>query len=362
MSPVTWSWRRATALVTTGAFLLGMGGTTALAAGAESTIQIAHDPLNCVVTDLAPKIDAGVAPGNIFAKGYVYFKAAGTDDFYYAPMAGTPLLISGVLPRPLPDTKAIDYFVRATDVQDLAKKTPDYVPPVVPGNACKTKGVAVGKDGAGLTIGLTREGQNPAPPGFNRKDIAFIILFSGATVTLAEALGGSGSSTVKKGGGLSTGASVALGAVVVGAGALVIANNNKSKNATSTPTVTPTSTRTPTPTISFQFVEADATWSGIGNVTVEIRDPNGLLVGTNLPAGCESTASRTERVLLQGVLAPGTYRVTLTANDCPPTGGAPASIATALTVVQSGGAPKCPNTFINVPVGSTVQGCSFTIP
>jgi hypothetical protein len=73
---------RVTALVTAAALLFGGTGATLLAAGTESPIQIAHDPLSCVVTDFAPKIDAGVAPGQIFDKGYVYFKAAGTDDYY----------------------------------------------------------------------------------------------------------------------------------------------------------------------------------------------------------------------------------------------------------------------------------------
>lgn len=367
-------WYRTTAVVTAAALLFGGAGASLLAAGTESPIQIAHDPLSCVVTDLAPRIDAGVAPGTIFDKGYVYFKAAGTDDYYYAPMAGKPALITGVLPRPLPETKAIDYYVRATDTQDLAKRTSEFVPPVVPGNACKTsKGVPVGKDGANLTIGLTRAGQDPAPPGFNRRDIAFVILFGGATVTFAEALrargasttGSSGGSTssakTASGGGLSTGAAIGIGAVVVGAGALVIANNNRNHSNTPTPTPTVPPTSTPTPTSSFQFLEADATWSGIGNVDVEIHDPSNQIVGTNLPAGCESTASRTEHVLLQGVLAPGTYRVMLKGSDCSG-GGAPASIATALTVVQSGGAPKCTNTFVNVPLGSSVLGCQFTIP
>ena len=80
------------------------------------------------------------------------------------------------------------------------------MPPVVPGNACKAKGTAVGSEGAGLTIGLTKEGQSPVPPGFNRKDIVFVILVSGATVSLAAALGGAGGS-----GGAAGGATVAKG-------------------------------------------------------------------------------------------------------------------------------------------------------
>jgi hypothetical protein len=367
--------RRAVALVTVCAFGLGVFVVPAMSAGmiqqgqtgsGQSPLEIAHDPLNCVVTDLAPTVDAKVAPPPQFEKGYVYFKASGTEDFYYTPMKGQAESLEGVLPRPLPETKAIDYKLRARDVAALTKETREYVPPVVPGSACKAKGTAVGPEGAGLTIGLTKEGQSPVPPGFNRKDIAFVILVSGATVTLAAALGGAG------GGGTAGGATVAktgggkglliAGGVVVAAGAAIaIANNNKSSNtATPVPTATPTptSTPTPTPTPSFAFVEADATWSGMGDVDVQILNAGGAAVGTVLPSGCESTAQRTERVLLQGPAA-GTYRLMLSAKTCG--SGTPASIATVISV-QSSGQVKCPNTFVNVPVGGSVTGCTFTMP
>ncbi len=382
-------WRQSAALLTAAALLFaGVEASPAGAAPAVSPVDISHDPLKCVNTDYAPRVDAAVAPGKDLDKGYVYFKAAGTEDFYYAVMKGAPENLEGVLPRPMPETKAVDYKIRATDVRELAKEIGEFTPPVVPGNACKVKGapagVPVGKEGAGLTIGLTRDGQAPVPPGFNRRDIAFVILFGGATVTLAAALkpggtttassgaasgsgGAAAGATGRSGSGMSTGLAVGLGAVAVAGGAIAIASNNKgSKNTnTFTPTGTATPTRTPTPTptataVPARFLDAAVTWSGIGNIDVEIRNPSNQVVGTNLPAGCESTASRTEHVLLQGTLPPGTYRVMLTASSCG-SPSAPASIATAVTV-QSDSGPKCNNAFVNVPVGTTVQGCQFTVP
>ncbi|MCA1581482.1 MAG: hypothetical protein LC796_08830 [Acidobacteria bacterium] len=383
--------REAAAIVTAAALLFsGLKAAPLAAAAAVSPVDISHDPLKCVNTDYAPKVDAAVAPGKDLDKGYVYFKAAGTEDFYYAVMKGAPENLEGVLPRPMPETRAIDYKIRATDVRELAREVGEFTPPVVPGNACKVRGapagVPVGKEGAGLTIGLTREGQNPVPPGFNRRDIAFVILFGGATVTLAAALKPGGTSSAASGGsagsgsagaaaggaaksgtGMSTGLAVGLGAVAVAGGAIAIANNNKSSKAASTvtPTATATATRTftPTPTstaVPARFIDAAITWSGTGNIDVEIRNPSNQVVGTNLPAGCESTASRTEHVLLQGVLPAGTYRVMLTASNCG-SATAPASIATAVTV-QSESGPKCNNAFVSVPVGTTVQGCQFTLP
>ena len=373
--------RRAVALLTVSGFAWVTLAVPALAAvpapaqqsnaspQAQSPLVISHDELPCVVTDLAPRVDAQVSPGPQMDKSYVYFKAAGTEDFYYTPMKGNPDNLEGVLPRPLPETKAIDYKLRARDVETLTKETREFVPPVVPGSACKAKGLPVPKEGAGLTIGLTKEGQNPVPPGFNKADIAYVILTTGAIVGIAAALKGgttaaaaSGGGGAGAGGGSNTLLYVVGGAAVVG-GAVAIASNNKSSD-TATPTPSPsataTSTRTvtPTPTPIVTLI-GTATWSGLGDVDVQILDPNGQSVGFDVPSGCESTGQRTEQVILQGPSA-GTYRLMLSAKSCGI--GTPSSIA-AVASVQSNGQPKCANTFVNVPVGgSAVQVCSFTVP
>lgn len=119
----------------------------------------------------------------------------------------------------------------------------------------------------------------------------------------------------------------------------------------------------PTPTPSLQqFLQAEATWSGAGDVDVLLIDPASQAVGQVLPAGCESIGSRTERVVFQGTsLAAGTYQVKLTGKTCP--GGETKPIAT-LIHVESDAGPKsgCQNVFANVPVGGTITGCTFTVP
>ena len=312
------------------------------------TIAIVHDPLVCVNTDFAPKVDAEVRPGPNYEKGYVYFRAAGTEDYYYAVMKGTPEKLDAVLPRPLPETKAIDYNLKAYDTAELTKKTPEYTPPVVPGNACpvdKNKGVAVDpQKGAELTIGLTREGQNPVPPGFRKEDIKFIILFGGGVVTLAAAL--KGAAGASKSGGLST-STIVVGGVIVAGAAVGVAVATGSKKATPTPA-------------PLRFVQAEATWSGSGDVDIQILNASNQSVGQTFPAACESTSSRTERVVLEGAaLANGTYHIVLTGKTCGV--GTPAAIATVVTVQTEAGA-KCGSAFVNVPVGGTANGCTFTIP
>lgn len=367
------SFHRVTAVATLLAFLLS--GSAPAAAGARlaqaspqaqsaprpgSLLKIAHDALPCVTTDVAPEVDATVAPAPQFEKGYVYFRAAGTEDYYYAPMKGQPDNLAGLLPRPLPETKTIDYNIKAVDVTDLSSTHGEHSPPVVPGNACKVKGPVVGADGAGLTIGLTKQGQNPVPPGFNKKDIKFVILFSGAVVTLAAAIKSAGAAG--GGGGVSTGVLVA-GGIAVGAGVAIgiAAGSKKTATPTAPPTPTPTVPPTATPTIPpLRFIIADGTWSGEGDVDVRIIDAGGSSLGTVIPADCSSVLQRTERVLLQGTVPNGTYRVTLQAKSCSPS--TPAQIAVALSVL-SDSVSKCPGTFLNVPTGAApVVACTFTVP
>lgn len=338
--------------------------TAPSAPAAESPIEIAHDPLACMTPVLAPEVDAGVAPPPDYDRSYVYFRSAGTDDYYYVRMDGPPTTLAGILPRPKPETKAVDYYIRAYDLQQASKKRGDWTPPVVPGTTCKARGVVVGPAGAGLTVGLTREGQTPYPPGFNEKDIAKIILVSGAVVSVAEALQASQSAATSSGsgggagagaGGLSTAAVVAGGVVIAGAAAIAINEANKDD-----PQRTPTPTVTPTPTIpALRFVQADVSWSGVGNVDLQILNPGGQAVGQTFPGGCESTANRTERVVLQGALPSGTYRVVLTGGSCGT--GTPATIS-AVVSVQSDTGEKCASRFVTVPVPGTVEGCQFNLP
>ena len=404
--------RKATSLATLTAFAAAVGFAEPALAHAtrvapqvspvpQARLQIEHDPLACVTTVVAPLVEAKVEPGPDVARSYVFWRAAGTPYFYYTIMEGAVPEQKGTLPRPLPETKSIDYYVQATDKASLSKKTPDYAPPVVPGNACKVKGLVVGAAGAGLTIGLTDEKQSPIPPGFNKDDIAKVILLSGAVVTAAVASSMSSSSsgtgassasgaagatgaasaagagstgagaagasgTASSGGSSSTGWIIAGAAVAAGVGiGIAVSNKNSTSTPTNTPPIPPTGTPTPTQTptltpVPNHFIEVEATWSGQGNVEVHLLS-NAQEVGVRFPAGCGSTAGRTERVVLQGTVPAGSYHVTLEGVTCGPE--TPAQITTILTVAtEAGPVPSCQGLFKSVPVGGTVDGCSFTIP
>jgi len=401
------------------------------AAPTQSPLEIQHEPLACVTPKLAPRVEAAVAPGQEYEKSFVYFRAANTEDFYYVLMNGAPASLAGILPRPLPVTPAIDYYVQALDKEELSKKTPEYVPPVVPteGVCKKTSGIAVGAAGAGLTIGLTRENQDPIPAGFNRRDVARVILVSGAIVSIADALAQHGKTVRNSSGGKTT--ALVVGGVILAGGAVAIAANNNGGGGTSPPSVTVSATPTSGPAplaVAFHanvtggsspfsflwafgdggtstladaghvysspgaytatvtvtdrrgrsatasatvtasgpppllFFEADASWSGLGDLDLGVLNASGTPVGQPFRVGCGPTENRTERVVLQGAaLVPGTYSITLTGNSCGP--GTPTSISGIVNVVtDQGGVASCANVVAAVAIGETRMVCQFVVP
>jgi len=234
-------------LATFGVFSLVPAPTAVAQTPPKSPLQIAHTPLECITTQVPPKVEA-------------------EPDYYYIVLTGAPKELEGVLPRPEPPTKAIDYYVEAADKASLASRTDRYLPKVTEESQCERRqaAVVVPASGAGLTVGLTKAGQSPYPSGFRKEDIAMVILVTGAVVSAALAAGaasgaatgaaaGVGASAGATGGGISTGVLVGAGAAVAAGVGIAVASTGGS-NATPTPTATftpiptTTPTRTPVPT------------------------------------------------------------------------------------------------------------------
>lgn len=285
------------------------------APGESKRLSIAHDPLKCLSTEARPLVDARVLPTKDLDQGFVYFRATGTEDYYYVLMKPrAPEDVVGELPRPLPGLRGIDYYVQALDRESLPKKTPEYAPPVTEKTVCRddrgvTAVVTVTAPREGLTVGLTREGQAPVPTGFNKEDIAKVILVSGAVVSLAAALSSgtgaaAGAGAAATSGGLSTGAIIGIGAgVVVGAGIAVASGNGGSKKENGLPTIGTTSVSPLYGSVPLQ-VTATATAS----------DPDGdaLTYTWSFGSGAGTATGASASYTYQ---ASGFYTVSLTVSD-----------------------------------------------
>lgn len=296
--------------------------------GKSDVLSIAHDPLKCLAEGVRPVVDARVMPGVERKESLVFFRAAGNVDYYYTQMTGPAEDVVAFLPRPLPGLKGVEYYVEAIDRKLLGKQTPEYGAPVLPEKDVCLESRALGllPPAEGLTIGLTREGQNPVPPGFDARDIAKVILVSGATVLLAAAVqsfsassagagagagagsaggsagaGAAGTATAgAAGGGMSTLAIVGVGAAVAGGVTAVVVSNASSNE----PPVFGTSSVTPTTGSLPLRVTATAQASDKDN------DPLTVSWDFGVP-GATATGSTVSYTYQQV----GTYSVRATATD-----------------------------------------------
>ncbi|MFN7989002.1 MAG: PKD domain-containing protein [Thermoanaerobaculia bacterium] len=288
--------------------------------GQSDVLSIAHDPLKCLAEGVRPVVDARVRPGEERKESLVFFRAAGNVDYYYTQMTGPAEDVVAFLPRPLPGLKGVEYYVEAIDRKLLGKQTPEYGTPVLPEKDLCLESRALGllPPAEGLTIGLTREGQNPVPPGFDARDIAKVILVSGATVLLATAIqsfsassaaagtAGAGSTggsagaagTVAAGGaggGMSTLAIVGVGVAVAGGVTAVVVANTSSNE----PPVFGGASVTPTSGSLPLRVTATAQASDKDNdpvtVTWDFGVPGGTATGTTASFTYQQVGSFTVR-------------------------------------------------------------------
>jgi hypothetical protein len=164
---------------------------TAAGLPAATGPSIDHAPLKCLVEDLFPEVRAGVQSPASVQKSRVYFKAHQFPDWYYVEMETQQVPnYLGVLPKPLPGTAKVDYYVYALDGQLQTTQTAEYDPAVE--KACRRDpaAAALQKDPR-ITLYGTREGQLPIPPGFDKAGIVAFVTVAGATVAGAALAGGS---------------------------------------------------------------------------------------------------------------------------------------------------------------------------
>jgi hypothetical protein len=162
------------------------GGTTA----AATRLTIEHDGLRCVVAGRNPVLGARVAPSEAVARARAYFRAEGRPHWYYVDMHPEAGLFRALLPRPLPTTPRIEYYLEALDRSFSAARTGDFRPVVGSGLApCREKLAAAPLTAAHLVVGAA-EGAPPLPEGFSSEGL-----------TPAASLPGAASAPAPKGGG-----------------------------------------------------------------------------------------------------------------------------------------------------------------
>lgn len=187
-----------------------------------STTNIRHDAIGCFVAGQFPLLEAQIDPAGSVARARAYFKAVGSENWYYVEMTPAEAGFVGKLPRPKLEASPITYYLQAATTDFGENRTAEIEAIVVaePKDCPEDKKVAgIGPPGE-VTVFSAATGAAIAPVGFAAGGLA---LTAG---TLALLLGG---------------------AAAVGIGTAVVVDTATTTTTTSTTTTTTEPTRPPTP-------------------------------------------------------------------------------------------------------------------
>lgn len=194
-------------------------------------VVINHKPVGCVVAGKLPRLESGFEPAAAVAQARVYFRAGGTPNWYFVPMARDGKSFQGVLPKPLESTKTIEYYIETLDAAVNSSRTSEYSAQVVsdPGACSKKLLVATVAAAAKVAVGLPAgaSGLSLVPAGFTADGIVAAGAAGAAGATSAAGSGGAGVGTAgaAAGGGIGATALVLGGVAVAGAAAAVVVSH-----------------------------------------------------------------------------------------------------------------------------------------
>src|SRR5688500_5094578 len=104
----------------------GAGSTSS--AAPDAPVRIAHDGLSCVVAGRQPKLNACVTPADRVGRAQIHFRANDKGPWYAVDLAPGQPCPTAILPRPLPATRSVQYFVNVVDRAFAEARRPDAAP------------------------------------------------------------------------------------------------------------------------------------------------------------------------------------------------------------------------------------------
>jgi len=125
-------------------------------------VTIQHDDVGCLVAGKYPEIHACFEPSETVARARVFFRADGTEDWYYVDMTADDTCFIATLPRPKASVTGVDYYVEATDQAFVESRTREYVPRVVEDESDCEGPVAPYVGTASVVVGTLTGGAFPA--------------------------------------------------------------------------------------------------------------------------------------------------------------------------------------------------------
>ena len=170
----------------------------------------------------------------------VRFRPTGGAQWYSVPMNKETEAFVGILPKPTPKLKSLDYYVEVTARDFATGRTQEYTPEVVSGlGACQGGKITASTVGSATVVLEVPPGAPAVPAGFSSDGVV------SATSAGGEAVAGAAvGAAARTGGGISTTALVVGGVVVAGGAAAAIAASGGGNDTPPAPPAPPTLTGT----------------------------------------------------------------------------------------------------------------------
>lgn len=130
-------------------------------------LQLDHTPVDCMIEDRFPQIEANIAPADSVAKARVYFKSSQDDDYYAVDMALRRGHFVAKLPKPSRKAGPVVYYLDVLAADGGTKRTPEMSSEVVrDARSCKDGRVAPQASEGDVRI-YSMTGSTSKPRGFD---------------------------------------------------------------------------------------------------------------------------------------------------------------------------------------------------
>jgi hypothetical protein len=160
------------------------------ASGPQTSGNITHEPVGCLVAGQFPLIEATIEPAASVARARVYFKSALGSAYYFVEMTLQDGKFVGKLPKPKLEASPITYYVQATTTEFGESQTAEVQAQVVADESECPEGLKVAPIGpaGAVTVFSATTAAVAVPVGFAAGGLAI----AGGTLALVGGLLGAG--------------------------------------------------------------------------------------------------------------------------------------------------------------------------
>ncbi|MGH9335216.1 MAG: hypothetical protein ACRD21_15880, partial [Vicinamibacteria bacterium] len=290
------------------------------AAGAQQSLAISHDSLECWPTDHYPIVGAALTPPEEVRAARVYFRSEEYPDFYYVDARQQPDgRFEAVLPLAAPGTERVVYYIEAVTLAFESNRTREWTPIVADSDECRRRDPLLALfqgEIPEIVVGALRAGAPLLPPGFQAAGIVGGGGISAVTIGAIVAGGAAGGVVIATGGGGET-SSVTTSVVAIPPTTSISAGVTTTTAPTTTAGPTTSAPPSSSTTTTIPGIPTTTTIPGIPTTTTSI---SGLpTTTTSIPGIPTTTTTLSTTTTSAPVTSTTTSAPSTTTTSVPPT-------------------------------------------